>query len=248
MSHQTKQYQVPTGWGLDPLTGYLDQVVKNQQATLVKKRDYFDKLARIDKCFERVLDGSIHQDQTYTHLFMYRCHGAFRAASGHAMAGVSAEMFPVLRTCIEWAGYAHVAHQSDELAVSWMDRNESLENKRTVRKAFNHAKVKELLLAKDQKLWSIYDEVYELTIDQGAHPNQMAVKGSLEVEDQERDDMDRFYSIYVHGDEETIDFCLNCAIRAGALALHIFQHLYAARFELLGVKHDLIKMRMMLNA
>jgi hypothetical protein len=95
------------------------------------------------------------------------------------------------------------------------------------------------LEACDKRLAEVFDHLYELTIDQGAHPNPLGVYGSAKTE--ESDDELRFVQIYLHADGIALDAGLKTLVEAGIFCLYTLQHVPAlrTRFELLGVKDRL---------
>jgi hypothetical protein len=105
MTEPTKE-AVPPGWGRDELTKFLDNVRANQLGTFASMRGAFDRLAEIDRAFTAILQESRNPRTELVAMLFLRCHSAFRAASGLALAGHAVESNAVNRTALEFAGYA----------------------------------------------------------------------------------------------------------------------------------------------
>src|SRR5580704_17213896 len=104
MTETTKE-AVPPGWGQDEVTQFLDNVRGNHLGTFANMRDAFDRLAEIDRAFTAILQGSRNPGSELVAMLFLRCHSAFRAASGVALAGQAVESYAVNRAALEFAGY-----------------------------------------------------------------------------------------------------------------------------------------------
>jgi hypothetical protein len=93
----------------------------------------------------------------------------------------------------------------------------------------------------NQHAAKVFDQLYERAIDFGGHPNERAITESMTVID--RSDRKSYESIYLHGDGLAMDHALRTTAQTGVCALEILQAVYPARFELLGVRADLLKLR-----
>ncbi len=117
----------------------------------------------------------------------------------------------------------------DEAAMKAVKREFTVSNIRvTIGKANQHAA-------------KVFDELYQRTIDFGAHPNERSITGSLAIIEQ--NDRKEFQQMYLHGDGLTLDHALKTTAQTGLCALEIFQEVFAARFELLGVRTELLELR-----
>jgi hypothetical protein len=86
------------------------------------------------------------------------------------------DAFPLQRSCLEYAGYAKLVTVEPELARLWLQRDQNLAE---VRKKFSNRAVRESIEKDDAALAKIYQALYELSIDFGAHPNEKGVLGSV---------------------------------------------------------------------
>ena len=114
--------QLPPGWGDDELTKFLEATHHNQYATFVKKQDAVGTLVNIDAQFAKVTKGWLNPDSEIIAMLFIRSHGAYRTASGLAMAGQAAECYVQCRSVLEYASYAVHINKNPELAIVWLNR------------------------------------------------------------------------------------------------------------------------------
>jgi hypothetical protein len=79
----------PPGWGNDELSKFLQATHQQQYATFFNKREAVGRLVAIDGLFVRVSTGWLNPESEIEAMLFLRCHAAFRAAAGEAMAGLS---------------------------------------------------------------------------------------------------------------------------------------------------------------
>lgn len=129
------------------------------------------------------------------------------------------------------------------MTAIWFERNDSEAAKKRMREAFTVTAIRSAIAVCDAKLADVFQHLYEQSIDQGGHPNQLTVMGSTTMSD--IDDGKRLQQIYLHADGVVLDATLKTVVEAGICCLMILQHTatFKARFELLGIKHRLIDLR-----
>ena len=118
----------PPGWADDELTKYLETADRNQQATFVRKRAATAKLIDIDAQFVTVSKDWLNPESEIAAFLLLRCHSAFRAAAGRAMAGEVADCFPQCRAMLEYAAYAVHVYRNPELGEVWLRRHDDAES------------------------------------------------------------------------------------------------------------------------
>lgn len=231
----------PPGWGGDELTGFIELAHANRYATFVHKRAVFDRLIEIDRCFMTITKDWINPKGIVpAHLFL-RAHAAFRAACSMAAAGQVAEVFPLVRTTLECAGYALFIHETPETAETWLRRHDDDTSKKLVRDTFTVGAVRSVIGKKNRNAGEVFATLYERAVDFGGHPNERAVTGNLTIT--ERDDRREYEQLYLHGNGLHLDHALRTVMQAGVCALEILQEAFPARFELLGARADLLHLR-----
>ncbi len=83
----------PPGWADDSLTEYIENAYRQRFATFANKRDWFQRLARLDRCFLRVVKDWINPPDILTPLLFIRCHSAYRVACEHAWQAKLPKLF-----------------------------------------------------------------------------------------------------------------------------------------------------------
>jgi hypothetical protein len=230
----------PLNWGNDEITQYIDNCRQNQYATFANK-DSVAPLKRIDKCFRKVLDKPINPRPWFPFQFLHRSHSAFIAACGMAMAGQTVEVYALLRLSLESAAYGFYINEDTTRAELWLSRHDGATNKKKLRTEFQQKKIEDHITSVAPVLADIFKKLYDRTIDYGAHPNERGFStNSKIIKDAEQTE---FLQIYLQGDGLQLDLALKTTGQVGIWALSIFQLIYPEKWELLGIKHDLIELR-----
>jgi hypothetical protein len=224
---------VPPGWGQDELTKAWDLARANQLATFANKRGALKRLASIDRTFTTIVQGWRNPQSELVTMLFFRSHSAFRAASGLAAAGQAVESYGLNRAVLEFAGCALHIFRNPSAGVIWLNRHKDELSTQAARDAFSHRKVSASVGAANRHAGQRFESLYQQTIDFGAHPNQIAVTGNMEIV--EEDGLRQMRSIYLHGDGLALDLALKTTARCGVCALELMQCVYSARFELLGI-------------
>ncbi len=235
----------PPAWSNDPLSEFLDNANRNRFASFANKNRWFDCLSKIDGCFLRIGMGWLNPPDLITPLFFYRAHAAFRAACDHALAGQTAGVFPVNRACLEYAGYALHIHANPGFDEIWINRHDDANSKRAVRQYFEIAKIRETIARYNIHVEPTFYELYERCIDFGSHPNERAIMSNLKMK--KGDQTIEYKNIYLHGDGLNLLHELKSTAQVGSCALEILREAFKARFELLGVNHELLRLRRVLK-
>jgi len=158
-----------------------------------------------------------------------------------SMSGQVVDAYPLIRSCLEYAGYAQLIHQDYDVARTWLNRHADEKSTAKVRNTFTQTNIKDALSRRDQSLCKTYDHLYQRTIDFGAHPNERSVTGALTI--RESADQNELEQAYLVGDSLAIDHALKTAAQAGLCTLMMFQWLFKERFELLGIKQEIQELR-----
>jgi hypothetical protein len=225
-------------WGKLELLRTFDLARSNQLASFQNCPNGVQRLSQINDCFE-LLAQNMHNPQSIIPTLLFaRSHHAYIAACGAAMSGSSAETFAMTRIGIEAAGYALLVHTTPKLAEVWLNRSS---DKKQTRKEFTHEAVRRCIESHDKKLSSIYSGLYEAAIDWGAHPNEMAITGSMTVT--KKDGESQYAVRYLDDRPLIICHAMKSAAESGLCSLHIFQHIIPERFNLLGVRDRLVPLR-----
>jgi hypothetical protein len=231
------QLPSPPGWGSDTLTRFLETAYRNRFATFDNKKVAFGRLANLDACFERMMTGWKDPHNFVSALLYIRSHAALRAACENAMAGQIAETFTQLRSCLEYAAYALHINQTPATGETWLRRHDSEAATKQMKSEFTVGKVRATIAKLDSKLAGIFADLYERTIDFGAHPNERAVTSSAMVT--ERLGARILTQLYLHTDGLQLDHGLKTAAQVGVCALMLLKMAFPDRFQSLGLDADL---------
>ncbi|MEX1185822.1 MAG: hypothetical protein WEA80_04475 [Gemmatimonadaceae bacterium] len=117
-------------------------------------------------------------------ILLLNAHASLRAAIRLALSGQLLPVYMVLRGSIESALYAHAMVVNPELQDVWLNRGKDGESRQACRNAFTVAKVFRYLEQAHEKEFSDgLRDVYEATIDFGAHPNSQSIISSVRIEE-----------------------------------------------------------------
>lgn len=174
-------------------------------------------------------------------MLFVRCHGAFRTATGLAMAGQAAENYVQCQAMLEYAAYAVHIHRDPPLGIVWLDRHQSAKQMAAQKSAFSHRKVAASVTAANLHAGKRFEDLYQRTIDFGGHPNERSVTGNMKmVEETDRRVM---LAVLQHGDGPELDMALKTVAQCGLVSLEILQVIYNAKFEPLGVNAAMLELR-----
>jgi hypothetical protein len=231
----------PPGWGDDELSKFLDNARGNQWATFNEKKEAVGKLVRIDAQFVKVSKDWLNPDSEICAYLLLRCHSAFRTASGLAMSGQAAEAYVQSRAMLENAAYAVHIYRAPAFAEIWLNRHEDAASMRAQKEAFKHGNVLASVIAANKHAGERFAKLYQDTIDFGAHPNERSITSNMQVI--ETDDRRNMVSIMQHGDSKQLDYALKTVAQCGLNSLEMLQSVFNARFELLGINAEMIRLR-----
>jgi hypothetical protein len=234
---------VPLGWGADDLTAFLQTAQQNTYATFHRKKVWYDALKTLDDCYLKINNNLLNPIDQIAPLFLLRAHSAYRATCGLAMAGQVVEGFALNRLCLEYSGYALFIHDKPAHRSVWFDKSKGAPQIKAFRQAFTQTNVRAAIEAHDAKLAKVYDDLYQRAIDAGAHPNELAVSGSMQIVDEPEADRVHIKQLYLQADGVALDYGLKSTVQIGICSLHLFQWIFKERFELLGIRETLTNLR-----
>lgn len=243
MTLDQKTMQLPPGWGDDTLSHFLGAAQQNVHGSFHNKKGAYNRLSGVDVCFMKIAENLINPLDQIAPLFLLRSHSAYRATCALAMSAQVVEAFALGRLCIEYAGYGLYIHDNLALRKVWFDKGKSQADKAAFRKAFTQGNVRACIEKYDKRLAEVYDELYQRTIDTGAHPNDLAVSGSMKIDDDPAADRVHIQQLYLHGDGLTMDHAQKTTAQIGVCSLHLFQWIFKERFSLLGVTERLQELK-----
>ena len=147
----------------------------------------------------------------------------------------------VLRGALEMGLYALHASTSDERAQIWMKREDNEETKRRCKNEFTPRTIFPELRARSPEVARVAGELYERSIDYGAHPNARGVLTTMTHEEGETEDS--FSFAYLTGDGIALRFILKSWSQNAICALDLLGLVFPKRFQELKLAQRSVPMR-----
>jgi len=229
--------QTPAGWGTDSLSRFVENTLCNNLACYVNLKPIWQHLACIDEQMQ-VASENLHglpdaNAALVVAPLLLRSQASYRAGAQLASGGQLPEAYMVLRGCLENSLYAFHINSNPAAAEIWLRRDENTEAKKLVRKEFAISLLKSELEAKDPELGKIVRDRYESLITYGGHPNPY----SILVQSTQEQDGSTLTTLT--GDSIPMRVCLTTTALVGLCALHVFEHIFRHRFEILGISNKI---------
>ena len=233
----------PPPWGGDPLSAFFEDAEYNDRVTALRFPAVYALLQRLHADFRRVEEAIRYvgrQELLVTQFLMVRTHSSFLGAIRLAMSGQLSESYVILRVAIEQAWYAlHIAMdpRPPERVTVWLRRNEDEASKDKCRKEFTVARVRSTHESTDSETAKKLQNLYDLMIDFGAHPNQLGLMASLSKS--ETDDEVNFKVGILFPDDASVFSTLRMAVEVAIGGLNVFQLILPERFKLLQLDTEI---------
>lgn len=228
-------------WGDDNLSRFFDRVHANQKANRTNFAGPYSILQTIDDCFVRAGKNLINPKPIMVGILLLRAQYAFKTAAGMALAGQVVETFNMIRSVLEYAGYALVMSETPALEDVFIFRHRGEAELKTQKKAFNSGAIRETVARYDTKLAEIFDEMYQRTIDFGGHPNPHATFSAMQMDDKGGET--GITALALSADPAVLAHAMKSAAQIGLTALCIFQNVFKEKFELLGIRADIAALK-----
>jgi hypothetical protein len=174
-------------------------------------------------------------------ILFLRCQYAYKAAAGMALSGQAVEAFVMMRSCLEYAGYALAIFNDPSLELVFMNRHVSTTDMQAQKQKFRIIEVKKVVESFDPKLAELFQRFYERSIDFGGHPNPHATFSAMEMPSD--NPTNSFTALAVVTDPTVLQHAMKSVAQVGLTALFIFQHIFKAKFELLGIRAEMDRLR-----
>ena len=222
----------PPHWGDDYLTSFIQTATNAAWATYVQPdtRPSLLKLTAVDKAFSsgiNALNG--HTPNFFVGLMLVSAHAAFRGAAEFAPQGRTCESMVLMRSCLEYAMYGVHFHRNPELIEVWAHRGDGEVQKKVVRKNFKTIEMLDGITSINNAIGSRAKHLYELTIDMGAHPNEVGFFGRLSITDAPDPSGKLFQVKYLQGGEPAQPHAMKAVGQVGVCTLECFWLVYRER-------------------
>jgi hypothetical protein len=233
--------KTPPDWGDDLLAAFLDTASDNVLASYVHARPQYDKMVEVDSAYVRLCDHLLNPEDRFAPFLLLQAHASFRAAAGLAMSGQSPQAFMAMRGCLESSLYGFYFSRNPESFQVWLRRHEHDDARRSVKNEFTIRNLKDCLGQVDPDTNAVVAQLYERTIDFGAHPNVAALAAAFRRRtDGERT---RFEVAYLTADPHVLMATMKWVVQTGVCGLMIFRNVFSERFDLLGLSESLAALR-----
>ncbi len=156
-----------------------------------------------------------------------------------ALSGQAAESFVMMRSCLEYAGYALAIFNEPGLENVFTNRHVSSADMQAQKQSFRISEIKKVIEAFDPKLADLFQIFYDRSIDFGGHPNPHATFSTMEVLSDSS-----FTALALVTDPDILQHAMKSVAQVGLTALFIFQHIFYAKFELLGIRAEMDRLRL----
>lgn len=233
-----KDKTVPEGWGEDTLSAFIDLANRNTLGAFVHYKDWFTLLQDIDSIFNKFSKNMLNVPVFYEPFLFVRAHSTYRAAIRLATSGQMPEAFSLLRGCIEYSLYGFHLNKFPSLIQTWIGRDDSEASKKKARKTLTFGKMLFELKESSEATGSAAQQLYERTIDAGAHPNPKTI--TLSMKSEETDELVFFELAQLNNNPEILILGFKTCAQVGICSLKIFKLVFPERFDLLGLS-DLIE-------
>lgn len=230
----------PTNWGSDSIAKFIDLARSNMFATFDNFEEQFDRLVAVDGAYTRLIDNLDDTDAWFTNLFLLNAHACYLGGVQLGCSGQLPQSYMVLRGCLESSLYGFFFHNHPEKEQIWTSRHNSQENTKRVKAEFQITKMLKQFEQVDTTTGSIITQLYNMTIDLGAHPN---VWGMFPHLDLPTDDSAGLGLKYITDDMSDIVIALENCARVGICCLSVFSHICQKKFADLGLPIDIDKLK-----
>ena len=215
------------------LAHFMDWATNNIYEVCRHNQDWYRQFARIDGAFSIAFNNLSDSDSLHFGLLLARSRSAFRCSCMVAMSGQSVEAYMSMRGCLEAALYALHIENNPKLGQVWLDRDDGKEARDACRQAFWHSEVQKTLREKSEVLCTAMSQLYEMTIDLGAHPNKRSITDGLRI-DKDLDNKTITLQ-YLVGDPYQLTEAFKAISAVGICALYILQLARTDYFKQLGI-------------
>ena len=232
---------VPPDWGKDSLSEFIEKAHHNTIATFVNLPNQYKILENIHDVYKYITDNLINTPEWFASFFLLRSDSSYLGGVRLAISGQCAETYMVLRGCIEAAVYGLYLSRNEGSRETWLNRHNDEESLKRVKNEFQIGKLFSFLKSVDPLIHQTAVRLYDLTIDYGAHPNELALTTLLRKTEEKN--FVKFDLNYLSGDCPPFQLAMKIAAEVGLCSLYIFRNVYKERFSILGIdeKLDILK-------
>jgi hypothetical protein len=150
---------------------------------LVALSEPFKFLTDVDQLYMEFLPTAGGIRPTSAGILLLNAHSCFRASVRLALSGQLLPVFMTLRGSIESSLYGHAMVVRPALQEIWLHRDKDKNSRDACRREFTATKMFRILEdAHTKEFADLLRDIYESTIDFGAHPNSHSMVASTHIE------------------------------------------------------------------
>lgn len=220
----------PLEWQEGSLFPFIEECWSNSVGVVGNQNIIAHHLTSVDAIFEEAHKHLKPSNiaQLIPSLLLLRSFSAFRA-SVMVCLSLPTDSYPLQRACLENAGYARLISTEPELSEHWLKRDDDP----LARTRFSNRAIRDAIASADEALAVIYQDLYERTIDFGAHPNEKSVVSNI-IEGSVETGTLQFRMLTGAG--ISLDLGLRTCGQVGICSLKVLNLVFAEQFETLNFK------------
>lgn len=207
-------------------TEFLDGIHGNSRKYLNEREAFTTLLQQISQTYEDVLAL-----RPLTHrgpiLFTAMAHASYLASVQLSTSGQLPTSYMASRGTLEASIYGWWVNKRPELKKIWSSRHESEAAKQLVKNSFKIGEIRTALRRQQPAIEHQFGDVYDRTIDMGAHPNSLALWTNMT----EPDDEGMRTWQYVNPEEPARTGAVQTAAFSGLTGLTVFLDAFADAFR-----------------
>lgn len=211
--------------GDDSFRAFLTACTENQDEVLAQNSPYVAMMDALDSfLLTHITNPSVVPSDLVMHAL--RINSRFMLMTGFriGLTGHAAGVYPTLRTALENACYAFLMSQDESLSDVWMKRSLSVDHTKAFKKAFKQpiADARDLIdKLHPNNLGTWMYELYQASMEFGAHPNALTVVLHTRFSDDEATGWTKYENIalYTVGNFEFDRTLLACVEMGLAIAI-----------------------------
>jgi hypothetical protein len=154
-------------WGVDDLTRFLQVVNSNQMGNFARFPEPCGLMQRVNDCFSTAGEYLINPKPEATGELFLRSQYAYKTAAGMALAGQVVEVFVMMRSCLEYAGYSLAMFADPTLEEVFFGRHVDDAGMKAQKEKFKIGQIRAVITTFDKKLAEIFQKLYDRAINMG---------------------------------------------------------------------------------
>lgn len=224
----------------DELTKYISHGHHNTKATWKQHESLIQLLTSINDLFVKYSKVFFKLSEEATiksspAAFLASAYACYLASIRISSSGQITAAFVMFRACIENALFGYYIHKHPELGVIWVERHKNKKAEKLVRKNFYFSDIFKSLKSQDPKVGPGIEDMYDKSIDFGAHPNVHSIALNL----RDTDDGQKIIFEIFNTDTCILKDCLLANARFGLGCLSVFRLIYTEELQNHGVLEEL---------